>query len=247
MVEYTKLSEALEALEARRHLRPKVEAFLAERGVGLPWGPALENGKPLAVLFRQVATPNYETLRFLSIASGFDMQPVILEFTTDRLAMENVYKKSLVCTPLVEKVSTKGHVHFRRRWVCPPDGIRPQVRLSEMSTELGENLIDFHHRAFDATCAHYGAIRVDASDWFSIIGRASRYYPAFMSLFCSHAILFESYSYGNGEGDFTRMIVDPSFDEATTEIGAKPLIVPINPTGIEDAPFWVCYPKDTFL
>jgi len=245
MIKYTRLSEALEELEKRKDLRPKVEALLRERGVGLPWDPKLGNGKPLAVLFRQVATPNYETLRFLSIASGFGLQPLILEYTEDKLSMENVYKKSLLCTPIVEKISKKGHVHFRKRWICPPEMVRPQSKLSEIITSTGERLVDFHHKIFEKLAGEYKASLVDASRWFGAIGPASDYYSYFLSLFCSHALLFESFTYGNGEGVFTKNIVEPAFLGATQRIGEIPLIVPINPTEIEDSSLWVCYPKET--
>ena len=245
MIEYTKLSDALAELEKRKHLRPRIEAFLAEQGVGLPWAEDLGGGKPLAVLFRQIATPNYEITRFLSIASGFGMQPLILEYLGDKLSLENPYKKSLVCLPIVKRISPKGHVQFERNWICDPSSLRPQTILSEIATKDGTLLPDFHHRLmavspFSKTCEIN-----DGTKWFhSAGGNASDYYNFFFPLFISHAILFENFLAWGTEASFTEKVIGPSFVEASDLFGYKPLVVPINPTETEDEAFWVCYPKE---
>lgn len=247
MIEYSKLSDALDALESRRHLRPKIEEYLREHGVGLPWEEALGSGKPLAVLFRQVATPNYEIIRFLSIASGFGMQPVILEYLDDKLSMENEYKKALVCAPIVKRISSKGHVQFEKKWLCEPNAAKPMTALKDLVSSTGNSIVETHHELLKKTHLSEGCKIIDGSPWFGLSGKSARdYYQNFFSLFVSHAILFENFMTEGYEGGFTRDIALPSFEGIRSAIGEKPLVVPINPTETEDASFWVCYPKEVF-
>ena len=90
---YTPLSEALLLLDKRRkdpELITKVEKLL--KG-DIP--EILKNNKKYAVLFRQIATPNYETKRFIALAKENNLCPVIFEYHNDKFTSNNEFKHSL--------------------------------------------------------------------------------------------------------------------------------------------------------
>ena len=218
---------------------------MLDRGVGLPWSPELCKGKPLAIFHRQVATPNYETLRFLSIASGFGLEPLILEYHDDLHSMANVFKKSLVRLPVIRKISLRGCLNYKNEWVIPHTLINKRLRLNDITTCTGQSLPELHKDLFRAVNFSSLANSLDLSSWYrSAGGKAEIYYSPFLSLFVAHAILFESFSYSREEIEFTEKIVQPAIDESVRSFGVAPLIVPLNPTGIEDAQFWTCYPPE---
>ena len=55
----------------------------------------LKNNKKYAVLFRQIATPNYETKRFIALAKENNLCPVIFEYHNDKFTSNNEFKHSL--------------------------------------------------------------------------------------------------------------------------------------------------------
>lgn len=248
MIEYTKLSDALGELERRRYLRPEVEKYLAQKGLEIPWKREVATSAPLAVIFRQVATPNYEIMRFLSIAAGFDLHPLILEYPEDKLSMENSYKKSLLQAPILKRVSAKGHISFEKKWLCAPEDAVPQRKISTIqSANRGASLVDLHHQALRKIGGNYEYSVVDGSSWFFQNGGSSKsYYQTFFSLFISHAILFENFPLSGPEESFTGSVATPSFDETARKFGVNPLVVPINPTQTEESSFWFCYPEGVF-
>lgn len=86
---YTPLSEAIQLLEKRRkdpEFTAKVEKLLKGDV------PEFLKKKKCGVLSRQVATPNYESKRFISITKSCNLHPVFFEYHNDRFIPENVFK-----------------------------------------------------------------------------------------------------------------------------------------------------------
>ena len=103
---YTPVFEALQLLEKRRkdtELIAKVEKLL--KG-DIP--ECFRKDKKCAILFRQIATPNYETKRFIALAKKNNLHPIICEYYDDKFAPENDFKYSLGMLTLFHGVGKRG-------------------------------------------------------------------------------------------------------------------------------------------
>ena len=75
-------------------------------------------------------------------------------------------------------------------------------------------------------------------------GTARNYYPAFVSLFLRHAILFETFVLQqDAEREFTRDIFMPEFQSLFESTGLRPLVVPAEREDWEGDDFWHLYPE----
>src|SRR3989344_3729058 len=124
-----------------RQLKRKVVASLNPQGQAL----LAHLEQPSAVLFRQVASPTQETLRFLTIAKHMGLQAIILEYYGDKfVSAGNPFKRALGKMPIYEQTASDGRdiVHFRtmvdfNSYVGKP--------LSSVRCKDGTSLVEFHH------------------------------------------------------------------------------------------------------
>lgn len=241
---YTPIDEAVAELDRRRkdvNLVKKVNDFL-DWDIPEP----LRNG-PRAVLFRQLATPNYEVRRFLNIVRLVDsLPPLFWEYYNDKFTSNNEWKRSLGKLFFFGGVGKMGGSKIENINVIEFNKYVGK-KISEVRTLWNQSLVEFHHKLFDETCKSFiNNEFYDASDWFSKNGEvAKNYYVPFMSLFVQNAILFENFILDVKERTFTRDIFLPAFIKIFQETGYKPLIVALEPTELEDDVFWLCHPKDS--
>lgn len=125
-------------------LRKKVEAYL---GNDLP---SYFGKKPVLLLARHLATPNFESLRFLHTLSALELPIVVSQDLKDRFTSKNMLKRALgkmpVCTQITQR---SGVVIENYRNVTVVDFNENQGKpLSEVTTLWGEPLSDFHARLF---------------------------------------------------------------------------------------------------
>jgi hypothetical protein len=65
-------------------------------------------GRPRAILFRQIATPNYELRGFLRTCQRQGFEPVILRYHADKMSCHNQFKKSLVHPMFIKGIGKGG-------------------------------------------------------------------------------------------------------------------------------------------
>ena len=199
------------------------------------------------VLFRQVATPNFEFRRFLHICSFLQHKSLFFEYGDDKFTSNNEHKyhlgrlpafqgKKKKRIPIVQKQTVVDFAHF--------DG-KP---ISEVETLWGEKLVNFHHNLFSvSTFSQKTELSFfDASAWLKKLGGTpDKYYKKFLTLFLKHGILFENFMLEDEhEKKFARDIILPLFDEIYKESGHKPLIVSLEPTDVEGDLYWMCYERE---
>lgn len=237
---YTPAHKAITELEFRRkdnQLEEKIGELLNH---DVP--EFLIHGKPKAVLFRQISTPNNETRRFFSILDSLnELEPFLGEHRDDRFTTNNEYKNSWGKVLFNRKQADERFENIKiinpLRWDGKP--------LSEIETLWGQKLIEFHHELFEKT---YRPVNTsffhNISPWLAKHGgSAKNYYGPVLSWFLKHGILFENFMIGNGkEHSFTKDIFLPAFISVYETTGFKPLIVNLLPTTIEGAHFWLCHP-----
>lgn len=213
----------------------------------LPAGaPQIMQGKKNMVLFRHIATPNYEIRRFAIAADTLNnLQPLILEYTKDSFNNRNDWKFSLAKLRFQKGTSKAGVPIVENKTIIDINAANNQP-ISSIKTKWGESLVDFHHGLFEEAFPHLDTEKCvfDLSSWLHEHGTSAReYYKAFLALFLKHGILFENFLLDSKEFDFTKNIILPAILELEEETGYRPLIVALEPTHIEGDDFWLSHPS----
>lgn len=236
---YTPLDEALKEIE-RRKSDSSLDIYI-EKNLGDSIPSVLKHGKIKAVIFRQIATPNYEIRRFLQIIDSVDdLDPLFGEYRDDTFYSINDYKKSWGKI----KYHGKDTEHSKIIDFKESDG----KKISELKTINQINLVDFHHNLFEKTPFKIKKeYFFDISDWIYKHGQvAKNYYRPVLMWFLKDAILFENFVLNDEkEKNFTKNIFLPEFIRIYKETGCKPIIVDLIPTKIEHKDFWICHPSDS--
>ncbi len=234
---YTPLSEALRILDERKkdpELVAKIEKLLKGDI------PEIFKKKRCGVLNRNIATPNKESMRFISIAQENNLHPVFFEYHDDKFTPENKFKYSLGKLTLHHGIGKHGgskNEFFNIIDFNKSNG----KKLKDIKTLKLEPLTEFHRRLFythgykDDDLHFY-----NASDWFKKNGeKPVNYYINLFLLFTCYGILFENFlTSKDSEGDFTKMIVLPALEKVINLVGIKPLVVPLEPLELEADNFW---------
>ncbi len=237
---YTPLDEALEELKKRREDKTLEQKILQALGGSLP-DPLKDS--PKALLFRQLATPNYEIRRLINIIEAGDsnLEPCFWEYYGDKFTSNNKCKHSLGKMMFYKGRGKKGGEIIDRLTVIDFNKSNGN-KISEVETLWGQSLIDFHHELFKETFIFKKEYFFDATEWFQKNGgTANNYYEKFLFLFLSHGILFENFL-PDEEADLIRDTVLPAFMRIHQQFNLKPLIVALEPTNIESSDFWNCHP-----
>ncbi|KND48969.1 MAG: hypothetical protein AB200_00885 [Parcubacteria bacterium C7867-005] len=233
---YTPIEEALTELDKRS----KDDSIKS-----LPSLPNPFSDEPRAVLFRHVATPNYEARRFISIVDGLEsLEPLILEYTSDKFFDKNEWKRSLAKIPFNKGIDSNGKIKFENVSVLDFNTNNGKP-INEVITYSGQTLPDFHHELFLRIFPDLKDGVFDLSNWLKENGQSARnYYKSFLKIFIKNGILFENFLLEEPELTFNKNIVLPSLIEIESETGLKPLIVSLEPTDTEGDKFWLCHPYE---
>ncbi len=241
---YTPFEEML----AEMPLRQKNAALSAYVEKSLPAGlpHIIKEGKH-AFLSRDVGTPNYETLRFISAIDAMeDFVPIIWEYGQDKFTPnQNELKYALGKMTFYQGQGKKGGEKTIKQSTVNFNENEGK-KLVDVKTEWGQSLIDFHHELFTPIrkSLKHDLIFFDASEWYSKSGGVvEKYYKNIFTMFLTHGVLFENFMVEHeSEVAFIRSVFLPAFIEIYRETGVKPLIVPLSPTDIESDLFWSYYP-----
>lgn len=232
---YTPLEEAVSELHARRHA-------LASQPRGAFEQKLLS--RPHAVLGRFVATPNFESERFASLATAAGLSPIILEFYCDKFVSVNPIKYALARMGFYAGIGRNGGSRVRYISVAHLPTADGMV-LQDTTTLWGQRLISFHHELLSMRPSLSSVETYDASDWFLAHGPgAQQYYADFFTLFIDHAILFENFMLTREEEQFTSEIIIPAFETAFSRRGLRPLICRLDPPDAEGNAYWLQYPQE---
>lgn len=240
---YTPLSEAIKILEERqkdKKLIKKIEKILLNN-IPEPLKKIDKNG----VIFRQVATPNYEIRWFIELTRDHNLKTNFFEYYSDKFTSNNCYKHSLGQLIIHKDKKNKKGENIEEKITIIDFAKYDGKKLKEVLTLWGEPMINFHKRLFNVVFLDNKNFNFyEASDWLKLGGnKAIDYYTNFILLFICHGILFENFLFCGDEGDFTKKILLPSFKKAFSLAGVKPLIVPIPPmdSDIEEDIHWHSY------
>ncbi len=240
---YTPLSEAIKILEERQKdetLIKKIDNIL-KNNIPEPLKKISKNG----VLFRQVATPNFEARWFIELTKDHGLNTIFFEYYSDKFTSNNFYKHSLGQLVIHKDKNNKKGERIEERVTIVDFPIYDGKKLKEVYTLWGESLISFHKKIFNLYEYNLNNLLFyDATEWLKNNGeKAVDYYTNFILLFVCRGILFENFLFLGDESDFTRNVLLPAFKKAVELSGEKPLIVPIPPmdSDIEEDIHWHSY------
>lgn len=240
---YTPWRQAIEELD-KRQSDEELKAYVSK---SLTHGiPEIMQGKKSIILFRHIATPNYEINRFMACADALsDFQPLILEYTEDLFNDRNQAKYFLGKLRFQKGLSKDGRPIFENMNVINFNESNNKP-ISAITTIWGQLLVDFHHEMFSSRFNNFSKSFYDLSKWLHEHGMtAKEYYKPFFTLFLRDAILFENIRVDDKELSFTQSVMLPAFSEIEKECGFKPLIVTLAPTEMETDDFWYSHPHTT--
>ena len=237
---YSSLEEVKDEIERRWNdveLRKKVEEYLGENI------PAGFKNEPRAVLFRNVITPDLESLYFLEVAQKLSLKPYGLEYTKDKFSTRNSDKICLGKLTFFDKRDKNGEavIHYNKIIDIMANDNK---RICDVETLKGENLVEFHHKWLKDNVQ--GCIELhDMSEWIEGNGHSAvEYYKKFLAFFICHGVLFENFLLEGDEKDFTMKTFFPAFQLVNEIFGCKPLILSAMPQESFGDRYWWCYSAD---
>jgi len=237
---YTPINEALKEIKLRQQDK-KIDEHIKSSLIEIP---AVFEGKPKAVMFRNITTPNYEIKWFVDIVELLKgaLNPLFLEYTQDQFNNRNEMKFSLAKMMLHKGKNKKSEPIFEHRNIININDSNCKA-ISSIKTIWGQSFVDFHHELFLNEFPDFKNNIFDFSNWVKENGHTPKeYYKLFYLFFLKHGILFENYRLKSEEFSFIKEVILPAFIKVLRDTGVKPLIVVIQPTEIEEGKFWQAYP-----
>ncbi len=240
---YMSFNDAIQELEKRKSNTELATAIKKYFPYDIPEPLRTEQR---CVLFRQVATPNFEIRRFLFLTGFSNLKPLLWEYYADKFTSNNVMKKYLGKIPIITGYSKTGAQLTQFKTIIDFNKSNG-IPLLDVKTKNNISLIELHHELFKhCGISHKKDMFFDSSKWFNQIGgTANEYYISFMALFLQNNIWFENFIFDDvHERKFLKEIVLPGIKRLYDETGFKPLIVALEPTDIENNMFWYSYPEN---
>jgi hypothetical protein len=236
---YTPLDYALSEIEERRKdfkLRRAVEKYL---NGDIP--RHFNSKKPVLYLSRHVATPNYETLRFIEITKGYNHPKLIGQDTADIFTSNNLLKRALGKMPIMKGTARNGDEIIENFTVVNFNKAQGK-KLRYVKTATGAPLTSFHN-ALLTSIYPSGYKLVNESAWIDRNHRKNLllHYKKFLSLMITQGVMFEYYE--DSEHDFVNEILRPAFADVTKRFGCKPLISDLVPHEKQLERDWNSYPS----
>lgn len=236
---YTPIESALNEIEERRKdskLRLAVEKYLDG---DLP--SYFNQKKAVLYLSRHIATPNYETLRFIEVTKEYDLPKVIGQDTTDIFTSNNVLKRALGKMQIMKGTARNGDEIIENFTVVNFNKAQGK-KLRYVKTATGTPLTRFHNSLL-LNIYPFGYKLVNESSWIDRNHRKNLllHYKKFLSLMITQGVMFEYYE--DSEHDFVNEILNPAFSDVTKRFGCKPLISDLVPQEKQLERDWNSYPS----
>ncbi len=237
---YTPLEAAIEELHNRRRR-------FAGRTPGRDWLPddLPEHSGGYAFTSRYVATPNFETQRFMGNTNGTGLLPVIAGLSRDKFVTHNPLKRALARMCFHHGFNRHGQTLVEYMNVL--DDKQQGRPLGEVRTFWGQSLVAFHQELLThALNGDSHPVIFDNSPQYARAGCCpTAYYREFLLRLClADGILFEDFLLDETEIAFTRDVVLPAFEAVTGQFGMRPLIVYMTSPKELNLPHWYWYPGE---
>lgn len=237
----TPAKEAVEQIMLRRkneNLVKKVEDFLLN---DIP--SHFKGDEPIFYLSRHLATPNFETLRFIELTEPFKLPITIGQDVQDKFVSNNSLKHALGKLTIQKGTSKNGDPIFENHTLVDFNK-NTGKQIDEVTLTSGKKLTTFHDELFRHASPTKIEI-IDESQWVTRQHRGDMllYYKKMLALLVVHGIMFEFYE--EDDLDFVENILEPAFIEIEKIFEHKPLICELLTPQMEREKNWIAYPDST--
>jgi hypothetical protein len=235
----TPLVDAVAEIERRRSdsaLVKKVEEYLNQ---DIP--EYFKRSLPILYLARHVASPNFETLRFIELAKPFALPVVIGQDVNDKFVSGNSLKRSLGKMPIVRCISA-DHREMLENFTIINFEIANAKQLKDIETIFTIPLVKFHNELLSEIYPHTVEV-VDDSAWIDRNNRGNllEHYKKFLALFVVHGVMFEFYE--DEDVLFVENVLKPAFSFIQEYFGLAPLLCNLVDDNIAHVRNWNAYPS----
>lgn len=212
----------LKRRQQNKELVRKINEFLGSECL-------LPDGRLYGVLARHIASARLEDVEFEKRCLNFGLEPLFAEYTEDLFVSCNPSKTRLIFLYIFHGRGKKGGLHIERVNIVHPSTlplIDGRVKMSQIKTWWGENLVEFHHRSREMVGLKGKVIEI--SGWLKGIGQAQEYYKYYLAACVTRGILFESFhspGFGGSLDAFNQAVVLPAWKWVVQQFGVEPLIV----------------------
>lgn len=207
-----------------------------------PLSRYLRTDRPIALLFRQIATPSFEVWSFVRKARRFGLEPVILEHVNDRFSVHNSYKRSLAVMPIALGKNCYNEIVWRRQKLAKLDSLEG-CKLKSIKLASGESLVSYHHRKLYGAFGARAPRLVDLKEIVpSVAFGAQGYYHDLLNLLHGNVVLFEDFVVDPQTADFFTRVVLPAYEGSLMKMSGRPQIARLTFGGRSASPFWNYYP-----
>ena len=236
---FTPLVETVAEIERRRNdavLVEKVEEYLNK---DIP--EYFKRPQPILYLARHVASPNFETLRFIELAKPFALPMIIGQDVNDKFVSGNSLKRSLGKMPIVRCISA-DHREMLENFTIIDFETANAKQLKDIETIFKIPLVKFHNDLLSEIYPHAVEV-VDDSAWIDRNNRGNllEHYKKFLALFIVHGVMFEFYE--DEDAFLVENILKPAFAFIQEEFGVEPLITSLVDENIAHVRNWNAYPS----
>ncbi len=237
---FTSPENAIAEIHKRRQNKTLVEGVLTYLQNDIP--EHFNNStSPILYLARHVATPSFETLRFIENAKQFNLPIVIGQDIKDTFVSNNCLKRSLGKLSVVKGITRNQDEITESFTVVKFDEVQGKP-LNTISTTLGNKLVDLHRELFDEVCPS-GVSVVDESTWVDRHSRGNllEHYKHFLALMLVHGIMFETYLPEDYE--LVEEVLEPASNYLESRFGVRPLICELISQEQNEEKNWDAYPS----
>lgn len=207
--------------------------------------PKVFQGRPRVVLARSVASPNKEAVHFLNIAEELNLQPLFLEYLSDKFVSKNFDKHHLSRLFFYNETGKQGGARVTAHQIVDMNCFDGKP-INTVQTKWNESFVGFHHRLFeDVLSCDYLDSSADVSAWLKRQGgNAKSYYPKYLSLFMCYAVYAELFLLDTDDDRlFFENIVLPAMKVVEKNFGMLPLITQVSPVHLGADISWKYYPE----
>ncbi len=235
----TSLNDAITEIERRRtdkNLMRAVESYL---NGDVP--EYFKRSRPTLYLARHIASPNFETLRFIELGKPHALPLVIGQDQNDKFVSHNAMKRALGKMPIVKCISSDHREQIENFTIVDFEKAQG-MPLKDIDTIFKIPLIKFHNDLLAEIYPH--AVELfDESEWIDRNSRGAllEHYQKFLALFVAHGVMFEFYE--DEDSLFVENILKPAFAFVEEKFGLRPLLVNLVEEDIAHVRNWNSYPS----
>ncbi len=236
---FTPLDEAVLEIRKRRENPELIKRVHEYLNGDIP--KHFDREEPILYLSRHIATPNYESLRFVELGKPHNLPLVIGQDSKGKFVSHNEIKRPFGKMP-VNKGFTRRLDEIIENFTVVDFSQAQGKSFNEIKTKHGADLIAFHNDLFAKIYPTEVEV-ADESDW---IDRNHRHdlleqYKRMLALMCTQGIMLESYP--ESEQELVETILMPAIADVEKEIGCKPLIAEHIDPELELTRNWNGYPS----